>query len=257
MTASAIKILLIEDEFILGMDLADTLAAEGYTVVGVAEEYDTALTLFQAHRPDLVLCDVQIQGPYDGITVIRKLSAIRPFPVIYLTAFTDAATFNNAKETRPAAFLVKPYQLSTLRASIELALHRFHGDNASQPTENEAGDADGITLSRDSILLIDESIFIKKDGRFVKVALADILCIIAEGNYVMIKLETTRYLMRLSLGMFLEKVNWPKLVRIHRSYAVNVAKVDHFTETDVSILEQTYPVSRQFRDDFLRSFMIR
>ncbi len=256
MTTSAIKILLIEDEFILGMDLADTLAAEGYTVVGVAEEYSTALALFQEHTPDLVLCDVQIQGPFDGITVIRKLSAIRAFPVIYLTAFTDAATFSNAKETRPAAFLVKPYQLSTLRTSIELALHQFAQDTAL-PAANQASAAGDVALSRDSILRIDDYIFIKKDGRFVKLALADILCIIAEGNYVMIKLPATRHLLRLSLGTFLEKVNWPRLVRIHRSYAVNVAKVDHFTETDVSVLDQTYPVSRQFRDDFLRSFMIR
>ncbi|OIN59333.1 LytR/AlgR family response regulator transcription factor [Arsenicibacter rosenii] len=257
MTTSAIKILLIEDEFILGMDIADTLTAEGYRVVGVAEDYTTALELFQAHTPDLVLCDVQIQGPYDGIGVIRRLSAIRSFPVIYLTAFTDTVTFNNAKETRPAAYLVKPYQLSTLRTSIELALHRFTEETIEAGTPDEEVPEHEVTLGRDSILRIDEVIFIKKDGRFIKIQLTDIICIIAEGNYVMIKLATTRYLLRLSLGMFLEKVNYSRLVRTHRSYAVNVTKVDNFTESEVMILDQTYPISRQYRDDFLRSFMIR
>lgn len=257
MTTSPVKILLVEDEMILAMDLADTLRNEGYQVVGIANNESKALQLFRRHTPDLAICDIHLQGSADGMQIVQQMKSIRPLPIIYLTAFTDAITFDKAKQTQPEAYLVKPYQLLTLRAAIELALHQFAGETLTAAETDGNGKDENVTISRDTILRIDETIFVKQERSFTKILLAQVLFVVAEGNYVVVHTTTSRYALRLSLAAFLEKVSYPRLVRTHRSYAVNVSKVDTFSDQHVTINNNVYPLSRQYRDDFLKSFVIR
>ncbi len=118
-----INILLVEDEPILAMDLADRLEEEGYRVVGIASNGRKALELYQTNPVDLVLCDIVIKGDWDGIETVHHLLARRSVPIIYLTAMTDREMLERAKHTYPAAYLNKPFQLASLRNAIELAIH--------------------------------------------------------------------------------------------------------------------------------------
>ena len=86
------KILLIEDEFILASELAETLELEGYDVVLTADNGQEALDFYQANEVDLVLCDININGDWDGIETVMRLLEIKQVPIIYLTAFTDKDT---------------------------------------------------------------------------------------------------------------------------------------------------------------------
>lgn len=254
MNSSAINILIVEDEAILAMDLADTLIDDNYRVVGTAQCGLSALQLFEQHPVDLLLCDIHLPGKMNGIQLVQQIKAIRPVPIVYLTSFTDAPTFNRAMETQPGAYLVKPYQLPSLRAAIDLAFHSFNQKKAIDYTPPSAQEP---VVNRETVLEIDGFIFIKQEYTFVKIQSADILFVVADSNYIVIHLANIRYALRLSLSAFLEKVNVNKLIRTHRSYAVNIGQIDFFGDQEISIGKCIIPLSRQYRAHFLQRFNIR
>jgi CheY-like chemotaxis protein len=118
------RILIVEDERILAEDLKRLLTKMGYEVTGIAASGDEAIQSVQGQRPDLVLMDIRIQGPQDGIDVAEHLYAEYGVPVSYLTAFADAPTLDRAKGTMPYGYILKPFEPRSLQAVIELAIHR-------------------------------------------------------------------------------------------------------------------------------------
>ncbi len=119
------KILVVEDEFILATDLSDTLESEGYEVVHVADNGQDALDFYGENEVDLVLCDINIKGDWDGIETVERLIAVKAVPIIYLTALSDKETLERAKKTFPAAYIPKPYDIMSLRMAIEMAINNF------------------------------------------------------------------------------------------------------------------------------------
>ena len=117
------RLLVVEDEQIVALDLQQGLGKMGYEVVALADNARNALILTHDLRPDLVLMDIKINGPMDGIEAGRHIADIG-IPVIYLTAYSDADTVRRAAESMPYGFLTKPYQLHEVAASIEVALYK-------------------------------------------------------------------------------------------------------------------------------------
>ena len=249
---TAVRILLIEDEAVLALDLSDLLQAEGYVVVGIADNGPQALALYQAHPVDLVLCDIRIQGPWDGIETVTRLGDGQPVPVIYVSAYSDPAMRERALQTLPAAYLLKPVTPDSLRVAIELALYTLSS------RANAAGPASGAVagvVSPEPVLRLGDTIFIRHNYRFVRVPLADILLLQADNNHTLVVTETQKYALRLTLGNLLDRLTSRQLVRVHRSYAVNLGRVSSFTEQEITLLDQTVPISRHYRESFLRCFV--
>ena len=116
------SILIVEDEAIVALDLRLQLQELGYRVVGVAASAEAALALAAQHAPELVLMDVRLQGPMDGIEAAEALQRQQRVPLIFLTSHSDAETVHRAARTGPYGYLTKPYQIKELRAGIEVAL---------------------------------------------------------------------------------------------------------------------------------------
>ena len=95
--------------------------------------------------------------------------------------------------------------------------------------------------------------FIKQGFQFVKISLADILVLETEDNYTYFVRTTKRYILRLLRSAALDRLNHPQMVRVHRSFAVNVRRVDTFDEQTVTL--NGYPVllGKNDKDDFMRS----
>jgi DNA-binding LytR/AlgR family response regulator len=240
-----LSLLVIEDEAILAMTLCDRLEAEGYRVVGVASNGPRALDLFQRNPVDLVLCDVHIRGDYDGIETIRRMQALRPVPVIYLTAFTDGPTVERAKQTGPAAYLVKPYDLTALRIAIEVAVHNFH-----QPT---AVPAPAAPPEREPLIRFGaDGVFLKQGHQFIKLYLPDVLILEADDIYTTFVTTAKKHALRLPLTTVLDRLAHPALVRVHRSYAVNLHRVDGFDDQELRVDGRVVPMGRRYREGFLK-----
>ncbi|MDB5240418.1 MAG: DNA-binding response regulator [Spirosoma sp.] len=247
----------MEDEALLAMDLGDLLEEEGYTVIGTANNGPQALRLHQTTRVDLALCDIFIKGEWDGIDTVQRLLGERPIPIVFLTAMTDRVTLDRAMKTFPAAYLIKPITVPGLRAAVELALRNFTQPLAARP-ERAAEQGPALSIADgagpESILPIDEAVFIKHHDQFVKIALNDIEYLEADGAYSTLVTLSHRFVIRLSMSLVLTRLNFPRLVRIHRSYAINLNRIQTFTEREVSLSTQTLPVGRLFKSAFLSHF---
>src|SRR5271157_4591762 len=141
------RVLLVEDERIVALHLRQQLARLGYAVAAVAASGEEALRQIEAQRPDVVLMDIHIEGPIDGIETTARISPDLQIPVIYLTAYAGDTTLERACATRPYGYLLKPSVEAVFRARAarhdpdgNRAPHRRH-DRARQPAA--AGPARG------------------------------------------------------------------------------------------------------------------
>ncbi len=122
------RILVVEDEAIVAMDIADRLSGMGYELAGQTSNGALALELAKERRPDLVLMDIRLQGEMDGITAAEVIGRQFRVPVIFLTAYSEDATLNRAKRTEPFGYILKPFDDRELRSTIEIALYKHRSD---------------------------------------------------------------------------------------------------------------------------------
>jgi two-component system, cell cycle sensor histidine kinase and response regulator CckA len=118
------KLVIVEDESILALDMERSLKAAGFKVLGVAADSDSALELVSKDRPDLVLMDIRIQGTRDGIETAQQIKAQFDLPIVYLTAHSDPGTIARAQATEPMGYLVKPFKKPDLQNVVSIALVR-------------------------------------------------------------------------------------------------------------------------------------
>lgn len=248
------KILIIEDEFILASELAETLESEGYEVVLTADNGQEALDFYQENEVDLVLCDININGDWDGIETVTKLIAIKQVPIIYLTAFTDKDTLERAKATFPAAYIPKPYHITNLRMAIELAINNFAVKILPLKI---LIDEKPEYPQKEMFLQVNDDIFIKQNYQFVKFSLNEILYLEADNIYTNIITSQKKYVIRQSIGNVHERLPMKNLIRVHRSFVVNINKIDSFNEYEVMVQGHAIPISRTYKDEFMKHFMFR
>lgn len=134
---ASIKILVVEDEAIVARDIRSQLAAMGYTPVGHAIAGEEAIAMAGAMRPDLVLMDIQLVGPMDGVVAAQAIRDQFFIPVIFLTAFAADEIIARAKLTEPYGYILKPFSERELHTVIEMALYKHQAeirlrDNANQ-----------------------------------------------------------------------------------------------------------------------------
>jgi PAS domain S-box-containing protein len=116
------RILVVEDEGVVALDLMQRLRRMGYEVVGPASSSEEALEFAVQTHPDLVLMDIVLKGESDGIETARVLHLRTNLGVVYLMAHADEDTLARAKATSPCGYLLKPLRDQEIRCTIELAL---------------------------------------------------------------------------------------------------------------------------------------
>lgn len=263
MATEKICVLIVEDESIVAMDLAAGLENDGYEVAGIADNATEAKELFTNHKVDILLMDVNIIGDKDGIDTAIDLLQQRTVPVIFLTAFTDPVTVGRVKNIQAAAFLTKPYHVTNVRIAIELAINNFamarRQESAGKviPLEKHAERPVPDTADKETVLQMNDYIFVKNNYVFVKIKLPDLLYIEADNNYVNVFTQEKKFVLRLSLSQLLEKINYKPLVRIHRSYAVNINAIQSFNDQEVQINKTELPIGRNYKEEFLKNFDFR
>jgi two-component system response regulator LytT len=229
-----IKIAVVEDEVIIADNLCAILYNLGYDVAEPASSYEEALLMIENEKPDLLLLDIQLKGKKDGIDLAMEIQAKYRIPYIFLTANADAATVQRAKHAGPAAYLVKPFNKNDLYTSIEICLH----NNAEKKSAMEQAHS----------LVIKDAIFIREGTSFQKVKFADILYLESEHVYVQVHTTEKKYLVRSSMQQFLEYFDPEKMLRIHRSYAINIERVQTLNAEHVIINGAELPVSKNYRE---------
>ena len=216
---SATKILIVEDEVLIAEHIKDYLISFGISQIYMAHNKNLALQAIEHIHPDVILLDMHLQHPLDGIEIANMIDKKGEPPYIFITANADMLIIQKAIHTKAAAYITKPLKKSDLFAAIQIALK-----SQTKPEE--------------SVLLIKES------NTTVKVLQADICYIESNGNYINIYTKKQKLIARQSLEWAEEQLPEHLFMRIHRSFIVNLSAVDRSSTKSVFIGETELPISR-------------
>jgi two-component system, response regulator PdtaR len=118
------KILVVDDEAIITMQLEERLSTMGYSVAGMAASGEDAVDKARSLRPDLVLMDIVMPGKMNGIEAAKIITEELNIPVVFVTSYADDTIIEKAKSVRPYGYIVKPFNELEIKAAIEVALFR-------------------------------------------------------------------------------------------------------------------------------------
>lgn len=241
----AVNILVVEDESIVRKDIERSLIKLGYQVVAQADNGEKAIELARSTKPDIALMDIQIKGDMTGIETAEIIKGELDIPVIYLTAFADDTTLSKAKLTEPHGYILKPFKEIDLHTTIEMAIHK-HSKEREVKVENE------LLKSLTNFKSDAEYLFIKHNSRLVKVNAADIYYVEALKDYMQIVTADMRYIIHATMKDMEKKLPKSVFQRIHRSYMVNMSKIQAISGADIilSDIQKEIPVGGNYRDEF-------
>lgn len=216
---SAIKILIIEDEVLIAEHIKDYLVSFGFSQIYMAHTKKLAIQSIDYVKPDLILLDLHLQQPKDGLDIANLIDENGIPPYIFITANSDMLVIQEAIHTKASGYITKPLKKSDLFASIQIALKT----NAKPET---------------SFLLI------KENNTNVKLGFDDILYIEGNSNYINIFTKTQKVITRQSLDWAELELPENQFMRIHRSYIINIRAVKRTNSKSVFIEEIEIPISR-------------
>lgn len=131
------KILIVEDESVIGENIHMILHHKGYDVVGPVKNSEDAIQMAFREKPHVVIMDIEISGESDGIETAKRINEIADIPVLYLTAHSDDETIQRARETDPYGYIIKPINSKELIAAIELAIYKHKIETELKKSEEK------------------------------------------------------------------------------------------------------------------------
>ncbi|GAB5527586.1 MAG: hypothetical protein Roseis2KO_54580 [Roseivirga sp.] len=247
-----VNILIVEDELLLAEDIKLRLERLGYNVVAYVPSVQLAMEKFKEHPEiDLALLDISLKGKLDGIDLAKVINTLYRIPFIFLTSHADRALVERAKQVRPSAYMLKPFNDREIAINVEMALANYAGKRS------EAGPGvrrESFGSDENQVLSINESLFLKKDNHFQRVALKDIIILEADNNYTTVYTKSDRYIYSTVLKRMEEKLPGNSFLRVHRSYVVNIESINGFEGNTLFVGDRQIPVSKQHRVEVFKIF---
>lgn len=120
-----IKVMVVEDEFIIALDLKERLNKLGFKVPGVATSGIEAVKLARKVNPNLILMDIMLRGEIDGFEAAKLIRNKLDIPILFISSFSDTNSVRRAKKVSPYGYIVKPFTEIELKSGIEEAYRKF------------------------------------------------------------------------------------------------------------------------------------
>ncbi|MFT4738884.1 MAG: DNA-binding LytR/AlgR family response regulator [Cyclobacteriaceae bacterium] len=234
-----IKVLIVEDEWIVSEELKELLVKHDFEVIGQAEDANAAMELAAANTPDILLTDINIKGDKDGIELAAEFIKKYNCAVIFLTAYYDDHFLRRAKRVDPAAYIIKPFEERNLIVAIDLAFSKLSATDDVEDRQNHN-------------YLLNDRIFVRDKHKFVRLDIEDIVFIEADGSYSKIVTIDSEFTLAINLTTLEEKIDHPSFFRIHRSYLVNMFKIEGLAGNLVEIKHHSLPVSLSHREELAK-----
>lgn len=218
------KCLIVDDDKLSRMSLQKLCGkVEGLTVAGTCSDGLEALQFLSENTIDLLFLDVEMAG-LSGVELLQSSSQL-PLIVFISSKKEYAAEAFEFKEL-VADYIIKPATLPRLLKAIE-RVKRKMGQKES--------------------IVAKDYIFIRSDGRFVRINLDDLLYVENVGDYVQFKTKDGKYLVHGTLKTIAAKLEHPNFLKVHRSYIINLSKIVDIEDNSVLIDKKVIPVSRAHR----------
>lgn len=238
-----LKIGIVEDELVIAETIRETLIDLGYEVTEAATNYSQGLELVKNENPDLLLMDIVLAGHKDGIDLGLEIRKLYNLPIIFLTSNADETTVNRAKSVQPNGYLIKPFNEQDLYTAIEIAISNFE----TETNKNIEKSNEKVTTQQ-----VTDAIFIKQDTLYHKVKYSDIVYLQSDHVYLEIYTSTQKFLVRSSLGSYLEKLPADTFFQIQRGCAININYLETINHTYAIVGGKQLPVGKTFRDELMK-----
>ncbi|WP_057940224.1 LytR/AlgR family response regulator transcription factor [Algoriphagus resistens] len=237
-TFTKTKILLVEDNFNLSENIREILSLNGYEILEILDEAETALLTIESTSPDVVLVDIKLKGTKTGIELAEELRQSMDVPIVFLTSASGSDVVQKVKHIRPDGFITKPFTTNSLITAIELAMenHKSEATEYSKPEKNNSAD-----------------LFIRENGWLKKIIINDIHWIKAEGTYTHIFVNGKQYTLRNTVKDLMQKLPCDQFSRIHKSFIVNLNKIEAFSSSIVKIEDGEIPIGRKYYQELLKN----
>lgn len=226
---SPLKIYIVEDDPLISFTIETALKKQGYSICGSADNFEEAIEGIKQKSPDLILVDIQLDGNKDGVDLADKLDLLQ-IPYLYLTSQTDPHTIKRVKETRPLGYIVKPFTENGLRSNIEIAWNNYKND--------------------------EEYLSFSANNELFKIRQSQILYLKAFDNYCYVITPEREYLVPKTLKFLASQLNSEKFTKTHRSYFVNLLKIESLKTDSLLINAIEIPVSNS-KKSILRQLLQR
>jgi len=155
------KILIVEDELTVAEHTKNILESLNFEITDIASTGEKGVTAALTNPPDLILMDVKLKGPMDGIESANRILKKMHVPVIYVTAYTDTDILERARKTNPFGYLSKPFDIGDLHSAIEIALHKHKSEEwqriSKQFLEITSQNTDSPAILKSFIRLVRKS----------------------------------------------------------------------------------------------------
>ncbi|WP_299460251.1 response regulator [uncultured Microscilla sp.] len=227
-----IKVLIVEDEFSIALDIQVRLQKMDYQVTSIAHNYVQALQCVQAQPPNIVLMDINLSQGKSGIEAARDIYQQYRIPVVFLTAYGDDKTFAEALDSQPFGYLLKPFKDQELNFALKVALQKCQ--ETPPPPQ-----------------VLSDTLFIKDKSQFTAVKVTDILWVEAMDNYALIITKTQKVVANLFLKDIAQKLPNERFLRIHRSYIIALDKVEKIEDNAAQINQTMIPISKSYKHQLL------
>ncbi|MCF0065813.1 response regulator [Dyadobacter chenwenxiniae] len=236
---NSLQILIVEDEILIAMMLRNALEKNGYNVTAMARTLTDARESVLVNPPDLAVIDITLDGAEgNGVETAKELSDLHPMPIIYLTANSDLDQFLEAQQTRPSAYMLKPFKEDELLFNIELAYHNFI--STIQHPRFEGHMMLPVKQGLEMVVL-DNVMYLKAGGAYAEVVMAN----------------GTRHLVSTGLGQ-LEHYFKKDFFRLSRSYVINLRHIKRIKENELLLSDELtlLPIPDAHRKELLNRLTV-
>ncbi len=236
------KILVVEDEELYADKLEMLVEKLGYEHLATVDNSHDALAILETDVPDLILMDIYLLGEHDGIELAEIIQKNHPVPIIFITSLQDDLTFKRASRTNPLNFIVKPFNELQLQRTIELTVKKLNAGILNSPGQT-AGEWEND-------FLFQNHFFIKTRQRLEKVAVENVLYLEADGHYCQVHTSEKKFLVRTASKELLKRLPESLFIQTHRSFWVNIKKVDSIDLQDsvIHVGNKQTPLSKRNRE---------
>jgi two-component system response regulator LytT len=242
-----INILVVENQPIASSDLYSSLKNLGYNIIGTYNTGERAVEKAGIDSPDVVLIDIRLKGKMNGIEAANRIRLNYSIPVIFYTSDTDKNTFYKAKKTKPYGYLLKPVKDVDLYSMIEVTVYKHNKDKEELLLSVMANQKNA-----------NEFVFVKHNGKLVKIYIYEIIYIEALKDYVVIHTSDTRYTINSTMKDIGLKIGNETLLRVHRSYIVNLNKITTIEYPFLTLekTEKNIPIGGSYKSYFNKHIKI-
>ena len=229
-----LRIIIVEDNLPYAADLEINLIAWGYEVLGVYDNGKDALEHIKKYRPDLILMDIDIKGHYDGIEIGKKIQPL-DIPIIFMTGLKQVEVFEESLKTKGISYLIKPFDLLSLKGAIAMAYPKSTSTNLVNSNEQKV-------------------LFVKRGNEYHSVLLSLIDYIEVDKNYCTIFSGQKKYIQKTSIKSLLLQLDSDQMIRIHRSYVIQLKDIEKISlsKNEVTISGRVLPIGRSYKENLLK-----